>query len=122
NGWVEFCPVPFKSLHAWMTYTVRDTGDSQPFWDCDYWKSIIFEHGFARAFWRDEPHWWFGWCVAGTFLGTYRWWRSDDTDVVWRSEEKPSGSYACIGLDAWEYHLQTMVLEVDPVGYLEASL
>ena len=53
-------------------------------------EQIIFSHDFAKAFWGEEKH-----------------------------ESNCSGSFACpIFTPVWQHHLQQMILEEDPVGYL----
>lgn len=56
----------------------------------DMYYSLIFDHGFAKAFWKDEesPK-----LCAGNHLG-----------------------------EAWQYHLQEIVLEEEPLKYLKKFL
>lgn len=56
------------------------------------WSEIIFSHDFAKAFWGDEQ-------VDGNGFRTI-----------------------CGPLEAWQYHLQQMVLEDDPIAYLQRFL
>jgi len=55
--------------------------------------SIIFSHEFAKAFWGEK-----------------------EVDLV-----RERGAYiSYVGTQpAWQYHLQQMVLEIDPISYLE---
>ena len=67
--------------------------DSQEFptqSDFDWYEVWIFNHDFAKAFWKDE-------------------------------EYHNEGHY-CKPLPAWQYHLQQMVLEEEPLKYLEKFL
>lgn len=62
---------------------------------------FIFSHDFAKAFWGEESH------EYGEEL------RSD----VWEGGMGGHyGAYFC-GIE-WQYHLQMMVLEKDPIKYL----
>lgn len=54
---------------------------------------IIFNHDFAKAFWGEKRTWYDP--------------NTDEVDVV---------------NEGWQYHLQQMVLEEEPVKYLEAYL
>ena len=54
--------------------------------------SVIFSHDFAKAFWGEEEA---TWCeVCGN----------------------------CKEMDCWQYHLQEMVLEKEPLKYIERFL
>lgn len=60
--------------------------------------SIIFSHNFAKAFWGKQTH-----C---TYRGSY------DCQIC------NCGEYHTTDC-CWEYHLQQMVLEKEPIKYLE---
>ena len=62
-----------------------------------YW--IIFNHSFAKAFWGENK----------TFCGC-------DTTII--------GEHCaeCLVEYTWQYHLQQMVLEENPLSYLERFL
>ena len=63
---------------------------------------IIFSHSFSKAFWGESKE-------VRTKNGAY--------DV------RDSMSLTCKSLEyAWEYHLQQMVIQEDPIKYLEAFL
>lgn len=71
-------------------------------------ESNIFSHGFAKSFWGEQEHQWEGdggsnLCACG--------------DRFYEHETTPSGTAYC-----WQYHLQQMVLEEDPIEYLEKFL
>jgi len=62
----------------------------------DYY-SIIFSHDFAKAFWGEEEN--------GLFLVDY------------------DGNYISIKYDKiWKFHLQRLVLEKEPLKYIEKFL
>ncbi len=60
--------------------------------------SIIFSHSFAKAFWGEKRV------------------NDEGEEVLWRKD----GIETC--LFAWEYRLQQMVLEKQPLKYLEKFL
>lgn len=68
--------------------------------------AIIFDHDFAKAFWREEQH-------------------TAELDVpnslCFSSCDKCKGDMQDYeGIDfCWKYHLQQMVLEENPIKYLE---
>lgn len=59
---------------------------------------IIFSHEFAKAFWKDKDD--------VTFI------ESDINDMVEYEKQKSS----------WKYHLQKMVVEEEPLKYIERYL
>lgn len=67
------------------------------------WHNTIFSHDFAKAFWGEED-------VCGV-----------------DGEEYPlckihTGRIGIVWVPSWQFHLQQMVLEEDPVKYLERFL
>lgn len=62
--------------------------------------TIVFSHDFAKAFWGEDPF--------SEFRVEYR--SMKVTDEKYQGWEK---------LETWQYHLQQMVLEEDPIKYLE---
>src|SRR6185312_1372970 len=73
---------------------------------------IIFSHEFAKAFWRDaEP---VEYCSRGNDVDTER-------QEPFQIGEKMH-NHVLWTKDIWAYHLQQMVLEDDPIAYLEAFL
>lgn len=62
---------------------------------------ILFDHRFAKAFWGQEDRY----CSCGYKL------EEDDEAETDHSE-----------LTGWEYHLQQMVIEENPIQYLETFL
>ena len=100
--------------------------DSQGF--LEYWNSrdfediieerehykLIFSHEFAKAFWGDEKL-----SEGKTLDETYEelkehYLDKDDFEFDWISECNPE--------EAWEYHLKQMVLEKEPLKYIERFL
>lgn len=70
-------------------------------------REYIFSHSFAKAFWGEEK-----W-EDRMFLDNNHWYPcGDDLHGV---EQSFSGY-------AWQYHLQQMVLEENPIKYLEKFL
>lgn len=65
-------------------------------WQSFRYETVIFSHAFARAFWGEEE------------IGLH-----DCAD---------SQSCCVGGCPMWKYHLQQMVLEEDPIKYLEKFL
>ena len=65
------------------------------------YEAIIFSHKFCRAFWGDSPLY----CSAC------------DRDHDTRSDCDAGFGYK--DLTAWEFHLRNMVLEENPIKYLE---
>ncbi len=63
--------------------------------------TMIFDHDFAKAFWGEYPHYFW-------FIGQRD--TSDERQVY--GQRRP----------AWQYHLQQMVLEKEPLLYLEKFL
>jgi len=69
--------------------------------------SIIFSHDFAKAFWGiGKPV-----MIDGQEFYRFKW-----INIV---GEKTDSAYH---LTAWQYHLQQMVLEEEPIKYLEKFL
>lgn len=60
----------------------------------DTYYSLIFSHSFAKAFWGEE--------------------------LLYVDDDPGTGEYPkTYGPIAWQFHLQQMVLEEDPIKYLE---
>jgi len=64
---------------------------------------IIFSHDFAKAFWGEGP-------ADEQYNLIDKYWQEDDDSGL-------SGFY--FQGDRWQYHLQQMVLEKEPIKYLE---
>jgi len=121
NGWykdTEFKVIYYDGsigssifLHA----TFDDDGHIEK-WQRDL-ETLIYQPYFARAFWGKE-HWLYGWN------------KKDSTDVMHWGWFPPKTKFSSIndhaelvtGKEAWQYHLQQMVLEEDPIKYLEKFL
>ena len=70
------------------------------------YKLIIFSHNFAKVFWGEEK--------TNSFLFEYNSWELTDGTLT--------DSYEKYYLPKWQYHLQQMVLEKEPLKYLEKFL
>jgi len=75
-----------------------------------YLERIIFSHDFAKAFW-DKEHW---------LLTT-------DGGKTWKKYYYKPPALKCIGrsikhIGGWKYQLQQLVLEKEPIKYLEKFL
>ena len=131
NGWYdEFPDVKSKGSNSTekaesyvisgLRLTIAFTGGYGrvlPFMDM-----IIFDHSFAKAFWGGEEiegplYKIFDPPVVGepvTFVGTYV--------LRWGKENEPTVAFTPAELPAWQYHLQQMVLEENPIEYLKKFL
>lgn len=65
----------------------------------DYYKVIIFHHKFAKAFWGEKKK-----CECSGFGLQYQ------------------GCVCDSVVSGWQYHLQQMILEEEPLKYLEKFL
>lgn len=68
---------------------------------------LIFSHDFAKAFWGEE---------------SYQFKEIIPHDAEYFNEKEELVGQAMQALLSWEYHLQQMVLEEDPIKYLEKFL
>lgn len=75
-------------------YDLEFQEDAEIFDDTDYYWAI-FSHEFAKAFWGEKD------------------WRNQSAED--RAKMQPP-------IGVWQYHLQQMVLEEDPIKYLEKYL
>lgn len=73
-----------------------------------YVYAIIFTHEFAKAFWGDEKV-----IVHPEHTDDENWFNCDDPYVCCQTGAADP---------AWEYHLQKIVLEQEPLKYLEKFL
>jgi hypothetical protein len=76
--------------------------------DCSY-TDIIFSHDFAKAFWGEE---------VLSEVREYPIVEKDGKEII---GDKPILAMT-VEFPAWQFHLQQMVLEVEPVKYLEKFL
>lgn len=104
NGWIwEYDAKKVRGEH-WLEVLQHTLVDALITPDLSSW---IFSHDFAKAFWGSEM---ICTCV-------------DTDDYI----SEPPDEYCthCMvdpNLEEWQYHLQQMVLEEDPVKYLEKFL
>ena len=74
--------------------------------------NIIFSHDFAKAFWKDDKTKWNIQARLSVHFKNLKWYL-----------ESAKGEFLCpIFIPAWQYHLQRMVLEKEPLKYLERFL
>ena len=81
-------------------------GDSDTYEEHFYVRDIIFSHDFAKAFWGEEK--------TNTFLFEYDSWVLEDGTLT--------HSYEKYYLPNWQYQLQLMILEKQPLKFLEKFL
>lgn len=88
-----------------INYTITDKGDVNAGLHglCPY-ESIIFSHAFAKAFWGEEN------CIGL------------DKSMLPIGVPITLASQTDSGVAMWQYHLQQMVLEKEPLKYLEKFL
>lgn len=97
-------------------FDITLVGDVQPYEDYRDAKYIIFSHFFAIAIWGEEYV-----DIYGHTEGEYR----ESRDFM---EKFNKSNYREVGapwhpyLESWQYHLQQMVLEKEPLKYLEQFL
>ena len=86
----------YKFPYIWKALKMADVLLGRKAWVND----IIFSHDFARAFWGEKG-------FPGEYTGKY------PNPIL-----NKNGSYQ----KGWQYHLQQMVLEEEPLKYLEKFL
>lgn len=97
GGWKQDYKVKFTFLNddGSRRITAKTTVD-----DWDTYASIIFNHDFAKALWEDVDF--------------------DPTDTdLWEGDGYTSASF--LG-EAWQFHIQNMVIADDPIEYLGENL
>ena len=116
NGWILEHPVHTNTSISDFIIQMFDSIDDYPYMQFEHMAGIIFSHSFAKAFFSEE---------------LYR-----DIDLVSLSDIRNSNAYIDKGQDtvvlddnftyrelpAWKFHLQQMVLEENPIKYLERFL
>lgn len=89
---------------AWMKAGLPDPFSINPV----LYASYIFSHEFTKAFWGEVPTYIVEWALLSKYpLGEGRLYEDSD-----KLPDMP----------AWQYHLQQMVLEENPLKYLEKFL
>ena len=79
--------------------------------------SLIFSHDFARAFWGEE--------IIGNDGSNYNDYLRCSLEAGMTEEEAKADweiDEQCFTIPKWQYHLQQMVLEKEPLKYLEKFL
>lgn len=110
NGWVNALQwnvrseSGFYTVQGWPYETAlemqKQHEDSYLEASIDYkypWQALIFSHDFAKAFWKNSPKY----------------------KVIIDIQKDDHAIYE---YEYWQYHLQQMVLEEDPIKYLEKFL
>ena len=82
----------------------------------DLLREFLFSHKFAKAFWGTKR-----WNLMIDFDDSGYTDEDNITGVRWYDDED-MGTDGYISLPAWKYHLQQMVLEKNPLKYLEQFL
>lgn len=72
----------------------------------------LFDHDFAKALWGDE---FIEWCV---FCG-YKTAEQCNWDAIYNDSHPEPSKYI---QEAWQYHLQLMVIADDPIKYLQENI
>ena len=89
---------------------------------------LIFSHDFARAFWGNKPICTI--CGSDKFEGGKQY-IPGEPDEYWEKcrgcgvepiDTNEFGINDGTTLEAWQYHLQQMILKEDPLQYLSQSL
>jgi len=83
----------------------------------DYKEKIIFSHDFAKAFWGEEEVDEYG----RTCKESWKFYKNDDFFEDFYDFEIDWGFDIPVK-EAWEHHLQQMVIEENPLKYLEKFL
>lgn len=91
---------------GWKTYIVSTTGDPKLLApaivsQCN-WAEIIFNHDFAKSFWKDAT------LTKGDIY----------LDSLWSGYDE----YPSFDGEPWQFHLQQMVIAPDPIAYLGEHL
>ena len=78
----------------------------------EHYYSLIFSHAFAKAFWREDKTKWNIQARLSVHFKNLKWYL-----------ESAKGEFLCpIFIPAWQYHIQRMALEKEPLKYLERFL
>ncbi|MEA2513913.1 MAG: hypothetical protein QOJ59_3400 [Thermomicrobiales bacterium] len=94
---------PYKSGDHWMFEFYPSPDAPGVFMN---YEAVIFSHDFAKAFWGEKKELsvsWSGYC------------KDDECNTNYEVDE-------AFRIADWEYHLQNMVIEEDPLDYLMRQL
>ena len=94
NGWKEILPLGNIKIICVMDGSVCEIHRNDKLYATS--NDIIFSHDFAKAFWGNKPHK----IIKGNGVGGFNYFMGEN----------------------WEYHLQQLVLEEDPISYLAKFL
>lgn len=113
----------FENLHWRYSITIETPNKKSIIMEEDNIESLIFSHKFAKAFWGEEV------ITLNRIKKAMKLFDEDDMD---EDEEKAVQDYYCNQyftcnpiqqiIYMWQYHLQQMVLEENPLKYLEKFL
>jgi len=119
NGW--YSTNTFRIIHMdgsigtsmFLQGIFEDDGHTNA-WHRDV-ETLIFNSYFAKAFWGEEV-WNFGWNTTEGHGGYHYGWFAPEVKF------SAFHSSLIMGQESWRHHLQQMVLEEDPIKYLEQFL
>jgi len=97
-----------------VIYILGRIRDGMPIRKHHYY-DLIFSHAFARAFWGEAKT--FMWYADGEAMDTRD---ISELPSKERQEEEWWNTYEAV--DGWQYHLQKMVLQQEPLQYICNSL
>lgn len=112
---VDWCKAVYQAMdNGWRpAFNIRFAEDGT----CSLFPYAMFYHDFAKAFWGEDTleH---GWTIHSplkqgdvvTYVGNHA--------LNYRDAADPTVGFAPNELPAWQYHLQQMVLEENPIDYL----
>lgn len=93
--------LPFLQMYFDLPFNVTPNSYGAIIWE------VIFDHDFAKAFWGEEkPN--SGW-----------WSEINHFESLWETDD---GGFPSFTGKRWQYHLQQIVLEAEPLKYLEKFL
>ena len=105
NAFDVGCEYKGFNLDGTIFYHIKDTPEENREIDCQCICDVIFSHNFAKAFWGNEE------------IGIFSFERYENFKD-WRVPVSSKRT----GYVAWQYHLQQIVLENNPLKYLEKFL
>jgi len=113
QGLLNFCPDSIEELCFYYEngYLTADTIDGYETYPYSI-KDMIFSHDFAKAFWGEKEH---------DLRSDYDSRDGADYCSICHTDYN-YGWYAKNTKYCWQYHLQQMVLEEEPLKYLEQFL
>jgi len=98
-----------SSCEHYTDHTVKEAHAEHDYLEEDMFCSIIFSHSFAKAFWGEELK------LIKNYLQ-----KINFRIMLWYPDRHNHPYY--VKTPAWQYHLQQMILEENPIAYLERFL